>query len=353
VFRFCLGCLLSISFGVAAAGAVLGQDKLPTKNNAQENTKEVSSVVRLNLFQPLTEPPCSYCVDQHQKDLVRPNDVVLSWIRGAHNGGAMPLRHFIAHYRVVNDTYGLFFYDPEGGYVAAYNKNYGYRFHGWRGGVMTIQSEDGTVWSALSGRAISGPQKGTQLTRTPSMVTTWGHWLMLHPESTAYDLFDGKRYVVADLPTEMNPVAVGTIGDVDDRLPRYQSVLGVEGERGQIAWSLAGLPDRACEMSQVDGQPIALFWYGPTQTGVAFKAVVDGQSLTFYADEISPRTAPFKDRETGSRWTLAGRAVDGPLRGKELAWQPSIVCRWYAWSHEYPDTAIHQSGQTADEDNDR
>jgi hypothetical protein len=63
--------------------------------------------------------------------------------------------------------------------------------------------------------------------------------------------------------------------------------------------------------------------------------------LTLYADDISPESAPFKDKETGSRWTLAGRAVDGPMRGKELHWINSIQCRWYAWSSEYPETLLY------------
>ena len=28
-----------------------------------------------------------------------------------------------------------------------------------------------------------------------------------------------------------------------------------------------------------------------------------------YADEVSPETVRFKDKETGARWTLGGRAV--------------------------------------------
>jgi hypothetical protein len=56
---------------------------------------------------------------------------------------------------------------------------------------------------------------------------------------------------------------------------------------------------------------------------------------------VSPETAPFKDKETGSRWTLAGRAVDGPLRGKELKWARSVQCRWYAWAAEYPETELY------------
>ncbi len=321
----CFACL------VVELGSVIAQEPVATQETI---------VAKPDLFEPLTEPPCSYCVNQNLKSLVKDNDIVLAWIRGAHNGGAMPLRHFIAAPRVVNDTYGLFFYDPDGGYVSSFAKDYGYRFYGWRSGVMVVQGRDGTLWSALTGIAIDGPQKGIKLERVPSILTTWKHWMMLHPESTAYDLYDGKKYPLAELPTSISKEALNSIGKVDDRMDKFARILGVEGTNEKIAFALDGLGDRNCRMATVDGTDIAVFWYGPTQSAVAFHAELDGQKLTFCADGISPETAPFKDKETGTRWTLAGRAVDGKLRGKELTWVPSIVCRWYAWSHEYPDTKI-------------
>src|SRR5215472_18333259 len=65
------------------------------------------------LYKSLTEPPCSYVSTQNRKGLIRNDDRVIAWIRGAHNGGAFPLRLFLSGPRVVNDTYGLFFYDPD------------------------------------------------------------------------------------------------------------------------------------------------------------------------------------------------------------------------------------------------
>ena len=91
----------------------------------------------------------------------------------------------------------------------------------------------------------------------------------------------------------------------------------------------------------VGGEPVAVFWYGPTKSAVAFSAKLEDRTLTFYADKISPETAPFKDKETGTRWTLAGRGVDGPLRGKELTWVNSVQCRWYAWAAEWPKTEVY------------
>ena len=292
------------------------------------------------LFKPLTEPPCSYCATQHRKRMIDDTDLVLAWIRGPHNGGAIPVRHFLAGPRVINDTYGLFFYDPEGSYAAAFKKDYGYKFHGWRGGVMVVEGRDGTLWSALSGVAFAGPQKGKRLERIPSLTTQWGHWLMLHPESTAYDLFDGKKYKVTPLPGVKSSDAEASRGPVDSRLPAGTLVLGVDAGEKPIAFPLDVNSERACFTTALDGRPVTVFWYGSTRSAAAFYSDLEGQSLTFIADEIAPETAPFQDKETGTRWTLAGRAVDGPLKGKELTWAPSLQCSWSAWSSEYPQTDV-------------
>jgi hypothetical protein len=296
---------------------------------------------RPGLFRSLTEPPCSYVSTQNRKGFVKPEDRVVAWLRAAHNGGAIPIRHFLAAPRVINDTYGLFFYDPDGDYVSAFAKDYGYEFYGWRGGVMVARGRDGTLWSALTGIAFDGPQKGKRLTRIPSMVTTWGHWLMLHPESTAYDMYDGKKYPMAELPTEMSEGARQSMGKVDARLKPLAPVMGVEIEGRTLAVPLEGAGERACFNTTVAGTPVSVFWYGPTRTAVAYSGRLDDRVLTLYADDISPETAPFKDKETGTRWTLAGRAVDGPLKGRELTWVNSIQCRWYAWAAEHPETQVY------------
>src|SRR5262249_58862078 len=109
---------------------------------AEAASAEGKLVTRPGLFQSLTEPPCSYCSTENRKGLVGAHDRVLAWIRGAHNGGALPLRFFIAAPRVINDTYGLFFYDPDGGYVSAFKKDSGYEFYGWRGGVVVGKRKD-------------------------------------------------------------------------------------------------------------------------------------------------------------------------------------------------------------------
>ena len=324
--------IIALLFSWVVNGNVIG---------AEPNTDPAKPITLLDkAIIPITEPPCSYCSTQHVKSLIRGDDRVISWLRADHNGGAFPIRLFLAGPRVVNDTYGLFFYDPDGGYVAAYEKDYGYVFHGWRNGVMVAKGKDGTLWSALTGKAIDGPQKGKQLKRVPSLVTNWNYWLMLHPESTTYDLFDGKKYASTPLPKKMSKEAAASIMQVDDRLKQNTAVLGVEFATSQRAYPLPIDKPRACLSDDVDGEPVAVFWYGHTKTAVAFKRTLNGRTLTFYADEIAPESAPFMDKETGTRWSIAGRGIDGPLRGQELTWAKCIQCRWYAWASEYPKTTV-------------
>jgi len=315
--------------------------------SAGEAPRPTKLIAKPGLFDSLTEPPCSYCSTENRKGIVPPDERVIAWVRGQHNGGAFPLRHFIAARRVINDTYGLFFFDPDGGYVTAFKKDYGYDFYGWCAGVMVVKGKDGTLWSALSGLAFDGPRKGQHLERIPSMMTDWGFWLMLHPESTAYNLFDGKKYPQAKLPAELSAEAKESMSQADSRLAPLANVLGVEIGGRTKAYPLDGPGDRACFTDELAGQSIAVFWYKPTRSAVVYASKLGGRNLTLYADDISPETAPFKDKQTGTRWTLAGRAVDGPLKGQELTWVPSVQCRWYAWAAEYPGTEVYrQEGTT-------
>jgi hypothetical protein len=70
--------------------------------------------------------------------------------------------------------------------------------------------------------------------------------------------------------------------------------------------------------------------------------------VTLTADSKAS-SAPFIDRETGSQWDIAGRAMSGELKGKTLRWLPGVQCKWFAWSAEYPETEIYgnKAPQTA------
>ena len=70
-------------------------------------------------------------------------------------------------------------------------------------------------------------------------------------------------------------------------------------------------------------------------SSAVFEREVDGQKLTFKveADIIV-------DEETGSKWTILGRAVEGPLEGSQL--QPFVHANhfWFAWAAFNPETEV-------------
>ena len=296
-------------------------------------------------FKALKNPQCSYCNVQHKKGFVRDNDRVLAWLRSSHNGGAIPLRHFLSKTRVINDTYGIFFYDPDGGYVSSFERSRGYKhvyeFHGWRNVVMVVKGNDGSLVSALSGEIFAGPRKGQRLKRIPSMLTNWKDWLAIHPESVAYRMYDGKKFIPAPLPDEQSSESRESMTSVDERLKPTANVIGVNLNGKRKAWKLDGLKKTHAFGDNIGKEPIVVLWDPKSKTAVSYKRKLGDQTFNFDVDKNASATAPFRDRETGSHWTMAGRAIDGPLKGKALDWAEGIQSRWFAWISEYPGSELH------------
>ena len=71
-------------------------------------------------------------------------------------------------------------------------------------------------------------------------------------------------------------------------------------------------------------------------TGV-FRPEAAGQALTFRADGEQ-----IIDNETGSRWNVLGKAVNGSLAGEELSPIVHGAHFWFAWAAFQPDTRIYQ-----------
>ena len=141
-------------------------------------------------------------------------------------------------------------------------------------------------------------------------------------------------------------------GPTDDRLPPKEKVITVSlddthkayphsvtkqkrvvhdtvGDRSLVVFHAPGavsaLDARRIADSKEDGS-----------TGV-FDRRVDGQTLTFtYAGD-----GRFKDKNTGSTWTVAGRAVEGPLKGTQLERIAHGNYFSFAWFAFRPETAIY------------
>jgi hypothetical protein len=152
-----------------------------------------------------------------------------------------------------------------------------------------------------------------------------------------YDVADGD--LLFELPVE-----------ADARLPVKERVVGLGDDTDSVAVLrslLVGGPPREVT---VDGADVVL-WHQEGQasaldaesipdgaeigTVVAFDTEVDGRRLHF-----ETRGAEVVDRETGSTWTVLGRASSGPMRGAELTPVRFLDTFWFAWVTFHPDTAL-------------
>ena len=299
-------------------------------------------------FKTLVNPQCSHCIDEGKRRAgeLRDDDRVLAWIRGQYDGGAVPFRFFLVPYRVISDSYGVWVYDADAGFVRGYEPSFDFSFHGWRNGIMVIQHKDGTLFSALSGIAFDGPRKGTVLKPLPIIETDWGYWLKAYPKTVAYEMLE--KYAPQALPALANPDSVSTRPPENKRLNADEPVIGLAVENQAKAYPLSLLATKHVIRDRVGDQEVVLLWYAPTKTAVIYAPRMEHDNIPERLKlERNPQipTAPFMDKETFSHWTVEGRAVEGPLKGKTLAWLPGVQCKWFAWVAEYPATEIYSAAE--------
>jgi hypothetical protein len=252
------------------------------------------------------------------------------------------LRFFLNTYRILDDGWGLFVYDPDGGFARGFAPGGGpFRFHGWRNGVMVMKSRDGTLYSGLTGIAFDGPKKGSRLQPEPTLVSDWGFWRKRYPQSVAFTMYD--KYKPSDLPAKVDEDSRKSRAPVDGRLPADTMVLGVWDGKHARAYPLDVLKKAGVIHDRANGQPRLLLWYGPTRTAAAYRqpfgtSGVRGDVGWLFRVDRKAEAAPFVDKRLGLHWDITGRSVNG---GPRLIWMDSVQVKWFAWAAEYPQTDIY------------
>src|SRR5262249_53507303 len=133
----------------------------------------------------------------------------------------------------------------------------------------------------------------------------------------------------------------------DRRLAEDAMVLGVFDGQHARAYHLADVEKAGLIHDKIACKERVILWQPATKTAAAYAPLAsppkDGakpREVTLSRDGKNP-DAPFVDQETGSRWDIAGRAVEGELKGWTLEWLDGVQVKWYAWAAAYPKTDIH------------
>ena len=214
--------------------------------------------------------------------------------------------------------------------------------------MVMFDHQTGSYWNQVTGEAIVGPLTGRRLPLLPSQMTTWGAWKDLYPDTLALSPDTGfvrnyRRDPFRGYAQGLNAgneffFPVSEAGR-DPRLEPGEIVLGVEADGVRRAYPLALLGD-AIVHDTLGQTPVAIFSQADGPGGAAYSPRLGGRELTFYLEEDQIR-----DRETGSAWNLAGRALSGELAGSELQPLPARSTLWFSLVANYPEIDIYRPGE--------
>ena len=188
-------------------------------------------------------------------------------------------------------------------------------------------TETGTWWQQVSGEAIFGPLKGTQLTLVPFDQLTFAAWR------------EERRPAACSRRGKSSPRRIGMRAPIGksgcrrrrrlnprrptSRLPPRALVLGVEVGGAARAYPLAGLQPSGVVLDTLGGTPIAIVRGPDGRSTRVFDRGVDGRTLELFA-KIDASPFRMVDTETGSEWDFAGVAVAGALQGRQLRRVPFL-----------------------------
>ncbi len=211
-------------------------------------------------------------------------------------------------------------------------------------------------WQQLTGEAVVGKLTGTRLQVLASQTLSWADFKRIHPGGDVLSRDTGierdygaNPYEGYDRP-ESDPFLFE--GEPDQRLAPKERVLAVFARRETVVVPFSRLAREPVVRTQADGHPIVVLYkrgvVSPLDdasiqrsrdvgTAAAFDPRVDGRTLTF-----EQRSGWFIDRQTGSRWDIAGRAVAGRLAGERLAQVRHDQQFWFALAAFLPDARIER-----------
>lgn len=208
--------------------------------------------------------------------------------------------------------------------------------------VMYDRRENESLWPQMIRGANCGTASGTRLEMIPIVEMRWNRWKAIHPDTKVLSSETGHRfsygprsYPYGGYERLDNESLLFDGTPIDDRRPPKERVLGIPaGSMGGVALPFGALdngsPARVVEVAPGSMNAV-VFWKRTARAAMAFK-----MSSTFTVEN-----GQIVDEETGSVWTIEGRAVGGPRKGEELTpVREAYVAFWFAWAAFHPDTDL-------------
>jgi hypothetical protein len=280
---------------------------------------------------------------------------------------AYPLQILIWH-EIVNDNIGgnpllvtfcplcysaLVFERTVGGEVLEFGVS-GFLRHS---DLVMFDRKTETLWQQFTGKAIVGDYVGATLNQVPSQIISFAQFRENYPDgkvlsrNTGYDRnYGANPYTGYD---DIDNTPLFGAGNDDGRLPPMEKVIGVKLNEQRKAYPYSITRKEQVINDEVGNTPLLVIHTdGATSaldatniaeskesgsTGV-FKRTLEGKELSF-----AVKDGNIVDKQTGSVWTIAGKAVEGEYKGQQLEAVTFGDYFAFAWLVFWPETEIYSN----------
>ena len=208
--------------------------------------------------------------------------------------------------------------------------------------------ETGSWWQQVTGEAIQGPLKGKRLRSVFHDELTFGLWKREEPHGRVLrpdeSLARAGKYPPGNWEEKMSAVPVATSHTLDASLGPRTLVAGININKTPKAYPFDDLLRQSPILDEISGVPIFLVVGEDRKSVRAYERMVEGRKLEFF---VKPESSAWRmvDAETGSEWDFAGKAIAGPLSGRQLNRISVLNDYWFNWKSYNPNTRIYDLGK--------
>lgn len=221
----------------------------------------------------------------------------------------------------------------------------------YRSALVMYDRQTDSLWTHFDGLAVQGPLTGTRLQALPSQILSFGEWREANPGGEVLSRRTGHPVAYGSNPYESydsqeGPYAQFFTQAVNHRLPVMARVVGISGRGSPVAYPYRVLAARG-RAGVLHHRGLVVFWRAGTASALDTEAIARGRDVgatgVFEARgrRFVARDGFLLDRKTGSRWSLTGRAVSGPLAETRLRPVPHLDGFWFAWQAYHPETLVY------------
>ncbi len=201
-----------------------------------------------------------------------------------------------------------------------------------------------TLWSQMLGEGIKGAYNGERLAILPSLMTGWGEWKAIHPDSWVLSAIQmgNNAEVIDPYVRYYTNGSAGITGwaNPNELLGPKELVLGMAIGEMARGYPFQVIRDQKVVNDVLNDIPLLLAFDEAQDTVLVYRSQRSDQNLTFTS---ASNSGTLTDEQTGSIWLIStGAAIAGPLKGESLTRLAGPLVFWFAWSDIHSQSDVYE-----------